>query len=262
MKEPDSNRSVYTGRRVAERRLHARVLWPALVVSAALHLLALFFVGFRIDTSSELRAPPPRLLRIVPVMQAYEIAVVDAEVPSIEAQLPEREKPVVEVTPIVPSGPAPGIAPRAAREALDPSLERLRYRTPRTDVWRRSDPPPRSGEEVVRERVAARLDAYNDSVAADAAASARATDWTVKDADGGRWGVSPGAVHLGSITLPLPFTVAAAPGRREEFAGRVRTWNELQDQAARVEGKEVFDERVKAIRERLEKERAGRAGGN
>jgi hypothetical protein len=129
---------------------------------------------------------------------------------------------------------------------------------PARDVWRRSDPPPRSAEEVVRERVAAQLNAYNDSVAADAAARARATDWTVTDADGGRWGVSPGAIHLGSITLPLPFTFSTPPGRREEVAGRLTNWTAIQQQATIVEGREIVKDRIKAIEQRKAAERAAR----
>ena len=48
------------------------------------------------------------------------------------------------------------------------------------------------------------------------------------------------------------------PGRREDLASRMRNWSEIQDQAARVEGREVFDDRVKAIRERMDRERRER----
>jgi hypothetical protein len=256
MSEPDSTGSVQPVRRAAERRLHSRALGPALLLSAALHFAALYFIGFRVDSERQRTAPPPRLLRIVPTMQAYDIAVVDVTIPDVRA--PVEEPRVAELPVTVPSGAVPAAAPLDARAPLDPSLERLRYRSPRADVWRRSDPPPRSDEEMVRERVAAQINAYNDSVAAEAGAAMRATDWTVKDGDGGRWGVSPGAIHLGSVTLPLPFAFSAPPGRREEVAGRLTNWTAIQQQATIVEGREIVKDRIKAIEQRKAAERAAR----
>lgn len=117
--------------------------------------------------------------------------------------------------------------------------------------------------EWLRLRLANRLEIYNDSIAAEAEAKLRATDWTVKDKNGGRWGVSPGQIHLGNRTLPLPFGFSPSPGRRDEMAGRVRSWNESQAQAARVEAAQTFEQRVKAIRARQEAARdsARKAGG-
>ena len=99
------------------------------------------------------------------------------------------------------------------------------------------------------------MGAYNDSVSDDAAARERATDWTVTDEAGGRWGVSPGKVHLGGITLPMPVNLSPPPGRREEVAARTRGWSETQAQAARAAADDNFQDRVKAIRERRQAQR-------
>ena len=115
---------------------------------------------------------------------------------------------------------------------------------------------PPTGIETVRERVAGTLKVFNDSVAAALAAAEKATDWTVKDKDGKRWGVSPGKLHLGDVTLPLPLAFATPPGRRDEVAARNRSYNEIEQQAMRAQIKDSFEERVKAIRERKERERA------
>jgi hypothetical protein len=113
-------------------------------------------------------------------------------------------------------------------------------------------------DERVRARVAAQLQQYNDSVAAEEEARARALDWSVKTEDGGRWGISPQGVHLGSITVPrwLIPTPQTSQEKRAEYAGRERNWSEIQRQAERMEIRDVFDERVRAIRERAEQERA------
>jgi hypothetical protein len=117
-------------------------------------------------------------------------------------------------------------------------------------------PAPATGIAGVRERVAGSIQAINDSVAAEVAAAERATDWTVKDKDGKRWGVSPGKLHLGDITLPLPLAFATPPGRRDEMNARVRSYNEIEAQSSRAQIKDSFQERVKAIRARKDRERA------
>jgi hypothetical protein len=116
---------------------------------------------------------------------------------------------------------------------------------------------------VLRARLAARMNAYNDSVAAEAGARERSTDWTVADGEGGKWGVSPGKVHLGGITLPLPVAFSTPPGRREEVAAKTRSWSETRAQASRAEADDNFQERVKAIRERRQAQRdSARAEGS
>jgi hypothetical protein len=151
-------------------------------------------------------------------------------------------------------------APDAGAPARTPSLRERLGRTPTADLelWRPVAPgdyrPELTDEEKLRLRLTARIDAYNDSVAAEGLARERATDWTVPDGEGGKWGVSPGKVHLGGITIPLPVTLAS-PGRREEVAARTRNWTETRTQAARAEADDNFKERVKAIRERRQAQR-------
>jgi hypothetical protein len=90
----------------------------------------------------------------------------------------------------------------------------------------------------------------------------------VKGKDGERWGVSPGQIHLGSITLPLPFGFSGPTGRREEVAARLRTFNESNAQAHRMELEQTFESRVKAMRARKDAQRdsaraaARRGNGN
>jgi len=117
--------------------------------------------------------------------------------------------------------------------------------------------------EWLRLRLANALGIYNDSLAAEAEAKLRATDWTVRDKNGGRWGVSPGQIHLGNRTLPLPFGFSPAPGQRDAMASRLRSWEESQAQASRVEAVQTFEQRVKAIRARQEAARDSvrKAGG-
>jgi hypothetical protein len=98
------------------------------------------------------------------------------------------------------------------------------------------------------------------------ALSNRATDWTYTDGEGRRWGLSPGRLHLGDFSIPLPFSFG---GSMEQTMLRRRELEELewirQDlQRARIQGEiqEVWVERARAIRERVEAERreASQAG--
>ena len=116
-------------------------------------------------------------------------------------------------------------------------------------------PAEKTGAEALRERLSNSLSAWNDSVAAEAEAARRATDWTVRDKNGGRWGVAPDGIYLGKIKLPQ---VALAPhaGRRDEINARNRDFNEIEKQAYLEESRASFKERVQSIRERKERERA------
>ena len=82
---------------------------------------------------------------------------------------------------------------------------------------------------------------------------------TIRDADGGKWGISPGKLHLGDITLPLPISFESVDPDRDAFNSMV--WETFQ-QRERALLLESFRERVKAIRERRERERAEERAGN
>jgi hypothetical protein len=245
-------------RRQAERQREQRVLVPALVVSAVLHLVLLLTVAFH--TNFEPAHPIPQVVTPAePVMRAYDIAAVDAEVASIDVQVRERE-----IQRETAPAERPWVAPQATPVDVDAAgaeataHERLEYRMGSREIWRPQAPPPAeevSPEDRVRARVATELQLYNDSVAAEAAARARALDWTVRDGSGNRWGISEGVLHLGSLRIPVEVPLS------EELKARDRTWTEIQLQAGRVETSAAFDERVRAIRERKDQERATRNSG-
>jgi hypothetical protein len=116
-------------------------------------------------------------------------------------------------------------------------------------------PAEKTGAEAVRERISDRLSAFNDSMMAEREADRRATDWTVRDKNGGRWGVAPDGIYLGKIKLPQ---VAFSPpaGKRDEINARLRDFNEIEKQAYLEESRSSFKQRVQAIRQRKDKERA------
>lgn len=247
--------------RAAERQRTARrALLLGVAVSVAFHLLATLTLRFRIDVSERQSRP---MQVVEPSEQyagtrVYDIVPVEGEVAPFETQVRAAEREAV--VPAAPAGAAdPGERPAdgGTRRTVDPVGDRLRPRLGHAEVWTQPDAtlPELSPDEIVRQRVAARLTEINDSMRIEAEREERATDWTVRDGSGGRWGVSPGRIHLGNVTIPAPIALATPPGRREEVNARIVQWNEIQQQAQRESVRQIFDERVRAVRERREAER-------
>lgn len=243
-------------------RPSTRSAWvAAALISAALH--AFFFLGLRFErvTYTDLSASATRVVAVRPVQgtRIEQIQPVAGDVLSDEPEPAVQPRtsfdlpanlPIVREAPPTADQPAPTRGASTFSELLTPAARNR-------EVWRAPSPihTPLDPRAEANSRLSSRLDAYNDSVALAAAEAARAVDWTRTDDDGGRWGVSPEGIHLGDITIPVPINLSPGPGKRDEVAGRVRDWGEIQAQAARQEGKETFEERVKAVRERKERER-------
>jgi hypothetical protein len=97
----------------------------------------------------------------------------------------------------------------------------------------------------------ARIDAINDSIAGVTAREAAGTDWTRTDRQGRRWGVSPGTIHLGDVTIPIGDSGFQAPREREEEAReRARTREEIDRQEQDRQIREARDERNRRAAER------------
>jgi hypothetical protein len=261
--DSDPTTGLYAERRRAERRLDRRVLIPAFAASILLHLL-LFRVALEPDSDRLLSPPPPRFIDVERVMRAFDITAVQADVPPIDVQIREMEQRRDVDIPDAPwtIPPAAVTAPPEAASVR----ERLRYRMGSVEVWRPREQPRgelMTPEEVVRSRVAAELQQFNDSVAAEAAAQARARDWTFTDSQGRRWGVTPNRIYINgdSVSIPAQIEFSPHPMVAREQRARIQDWTQIQMQAARVETQEVINERIRLIRERAEQERARNGGG-
>lgn len=241
-------------------------------------LLHAVLVLFTLTGEPDVRIPPPPetmdrrqeprwrdALRMVPLPRASlpeerppAEAVTEPE-PATEAALPSTEP--------VPAGEtAPG-AELSPGEGLT-NAERLRPRIGDPRLWARAPVDslaPGLRERYDRAETALRrlLKTYLDSLELSEEQEKRARAWVVGEGDE-KWGISPEGLHLGDVTIPLPFgQMLSRSGESRRRAERVlRTWEMIQFQAGRIEAGEVREERLEAIRERTRQQQRNGASGS
>lgn len=249
--------------------------WVGLAISLGLHLaLALFML----TGGGDFRLPPPPPEPSATEAPRWEDAlqVVPATPPSPR---PTEESVVTEPAPVEAPGDLPAGEPVGEPDAAASSpgeeltnAERLRPRFVDPRLWSRlpiDSLAPGLSEPYDRAEAALRrlLKTYLDSLALSEEQRRRAREWVFGEGDE-KWGVSPEGLHLGDITIPIPFGMLlsrSGPARRD--AERVlRTWELIQYQAGRIEAEEVREERLEAMRERtrerLENASDGGASGD
>lgn len=251
----------------ADRRgRERRVLYVGLLLSVVFHVVLIAVVSRWLDP--EVRyVPVPRAAPAVEAERGMR-AVVISETSGPEATAPSPGLPPLQPAEERPDPPTPARerdvaepaaeAEPAARTETRTAAERLAPRVVEPRLWRPLVVLPRDPTlSDVQDRIELAIEMLSDSALAEAERAMRARDWTVEDASGGRWGISPGRLHLGSVTLPLPivFPVDMEQEARNEY------WRELELQFDRAHFLENFDARVRAIRERRERERAERHPG-
>jgi hypothetical protein len=248
------------GRRpVRERRgRERRVLYIGLALSFALHVVLVTLASLWLDPDvsyaplplDPTAAEPERGLRAVALAEAEAVVEPPAETPVARPTPPPVRRPQAPPSPATVEAEA--VDRRTAAERLTPRMVDPR-------LWRPMIVLPKEPSfSEVQDRVARAIEMLSDSALAETERAMRARDWTVTDASGGRWGISPGQIHLGSITLPLPLSF---PMDMEGLAQQ-EYWYELENQLQRAEFLENFDSRVRSIRERRDRERNERRPAN
>jgi hypothetical protein len=113
-------------------------------------------------------------------------------------------------------------------------------------------------EERYQEHFAGRIRALNDSIAGEAERRRRATDWTITDRNGKKWGINDrGPVVNGrNVPLPVPIPVPRSARDREDEARKEREQRrDIDRQAEQIERERHIRDRGRAIRERNDRER-------
>lgn len=239
----------------ASRGRPTRVTVVAFAISAVVHLLLVIAYPLLFGPPPAGPSEPPASSE-TPVQGLRVVDLIESDA-TPDVQRPDE--PVESTTP-VPVVPGPRAAPEPAPRAAAPS-ERPRTAAeevrPRAFDPRLTEPLPPELTEVSEERMAQlrllwRIEELADSMAAASEAAGRGTDWTYTDGEGRKWGISPGKLHLGDITLPLPSFSAPA---NSEALRRVMEDAELRSQLSRALAAESREERAKAMRERIDRER-------
>lgn len=264
----------------AHQEWNRALIW-GLGVSVGVHFLLLLVYPALVDRMEahlpEIHRPDPEL-----VDPGVELVLLDEltdlpEEPE-EDELPQ-EVPVDSPPPdpdLPPAEPAEEVGVEPGEEEVDEPgpmdedevrrhvAELLRPQTPDPRLWRPDGQAylELSDEERARLMIYGMMQDWNDSVAVAAALSEGARDWTYTDEEGRRWGLSPGRIHLGDFSVPLPFSFETPPGLRDR-ANRQQWINEdIARGAAAAAIRETWAERAQEIRRRMDEEREReRSGG-
>jgi hypothetical protein len=254
-------------------RAYRRRLAAGLVISALVHLAVLLATGrflpepppfFRPSLETE---PAPRGLVVVEVPDTPAEPEPETPRPEPEELRPRRpeETEVVQIvpTPLPEAEGEPATDEPRETEAAEPpgrltNAERLRPRFSDARLWVDPRDPLLFGERLERfaradSAVRAILREWLDSLRLTEEQRRRALDWTYEK-DGKRWGVSPEGIHLGDITIPIPFQLMPSGPQRREFEQALRDLQEIQSQDIRDDIERVRRERREEMRRRSEEE--------
>jgi hypothetical protein len=270
MRGPDSEPrlSPEISQRFWRARDSRRRVW-AVSLSAAIHAIAIVFYalatrGFLIPaagvTSLTTETVPLEGTRIVQLRQE-EPEEEQRPAPPIITPVPDEQAQAIPRQPTQQAGA--GEEDEGEPELGEAYAESLRVpETGDPRIWRFVDPTrgELSEAELYQLALAYRLSVWYDSLGAAEEAQRRALDWTFTDDSGGKWGVSPGQIHLGTLTLPLPELFALPSTQRETIGRRVAEWEEINRAARTYEVWESWKDRAQAIRERRDTERADTSG--
>lgn len=246
---------------VGRERPYRRALVVGIAVSVVVHGLLLLLVGGveigrRPFVSSPPRPEAPEGLVVI----RFLLAPPDAEEPAPRRPAEEAaRRPAVR-----PAPERPGRLPAAETEAEEPALtnaERLRPRMGDDRLWVDFRHPIRPGS-ISRDRYAEAVDRLRevvriwlDSLQLSEEQRRRALDWTFGE-EGSRWGISPEGLHLGEITIPIPFgslfQQGGPLGREAEQA--LRDLQEIRAQDVRGDVEKAMEERREEMRRRSEEE--------
>ena len=252
------------------RRPRHRLAWRvAFVVSGVLHLALIYLYG-------GVSGPPT--LQFSPgdegsaELQGLEllnlVTRAEDEVQRPEEPDEELERVAIPVVPLTQRNRdredvRPGARREAPREDFGPlgptAAERLRVRVGDPRLWAPLGDPELGEptlERYLESELLWRLAIWQDSAAARLRREEAITDWTFTDKEGNKWGVSPGKLHLGSITLPLPFNLGVNPGRYDDWMEQQFIDGELSRGAVQSLIYESRRERAEAMLERRDRERA------
>ena len=240
-------------------RVHRRALTVGIGTSAAFHVVLIVLYSVVMTQWS----PPETVLGVDSPSRSSSdmrvVRVVEIELPDLTAEppeeLPEAEEVRLELTDagLPDPGPVELAEPPGSRRAAD----LLRVRSSDTRLWREAIPEAFELTEAQRMQLEldGKIEEWADSVAIALAAEYALTDWTTTDDQGRRWGISEGQLHLGDITLPLPFYFSGNSIQRAQAARRAWEDQDILNGTNNQAVRSSWKERAEAIRRRRDRSR-------
>lgn len=243
------------------RQQARRPLLVGLGVSGIVHVVLVLVYAL---SSAPLGWMVPEFPVSVPEVRASGIEVVRlAEIDSEDPSDPDDPLIIEQIEVADPAVEAPDLEGEP-----DPQLpiryrsagERLRAGQGDPRLWSGIDPElvELTEEQGARLRLLSAIESMNDSARAIAEAEAAMLDWTTTDEDGNRWGVSPGKIHLGKVSIPMPFGFSAPPDYDGSRGRRAFEYADIDRAAGQRAVEENWKERQKVMQRRREAERAAR----
>jgi len=279
---PSDDRPV--GDRVAREKRYRRLLVLSFLLSILFHLFIVWGTSDLRFRASRFLIPPIETVPAPEGLVVVDVAPTDVaetvENPRPEPMQPGAEEEVARAPEVVDreepeSSETPGAPGNVVVDALqgrpipaetggESNAQRLIPRFIDGRIWFDPRDPLLFGERLARfaradSAVRAILRDWLDSLRLTDEQRRRAVDWTFEK-DGKRWGISPDGIHLGDITIPIPFRLTPSGPKRREFEQALRDLQEIQRQDLRADLKEVADERREEMRKRAEEEVRKRSG--
>ncbi len=189
-----------------------------------------------------------------------EPEVVPEPPPEPDVEVAEPPAPPVIDLPTLPAEP-PAVADPDAEPPTVAELLRPRAGDPRLWAPLTAEYLELTDAERAQIMLQSMLRTWNDSMAVARALADRSTDWTYTDEEGRRWGISPGRLHLGDYSVPLPIVFEAPNWIRNDMARRQWINDDIARGAAAHQMRETWAERAQEIRRRMDEERARQRGG-
>ncbi|UCG76783.1 MAG: hypothetical protein JSV95_05700 [Gemmatimonadota bacterium] len=262
--EPDSGRGPTASRRRAYRGDdYSRVLPWALGISLVVHLLLILFVSRMLEISGRsLLGPVPVALPLPEGLEVVRVPALEPRPPLREPERPEIRPGEQEVIQVVPGEPDEGEGVEA--EPQPPRMtnaERLRAQFADPRLWVPYPEEPfstRVAEAYARADSAVRalLSTWLDSLNLTEEERRRATEWTFGEGDE-KWGISDKGLHLGDITIPIPFGALFGQSmspNAQKAREMVRQFNEIRQQDIETDIRKEREEALKEMRRRTQEE--------
>lgn len=236
---------------------YGKAVWWGIAASLVFHLFLIFFVSRLLeigalawDQAFPRSGPIPDALEVIDVREVPDLpSLIVPLPPSVNpARRPPAETPVGVTVP-----PADGQRRLTNAQRLQPRPGDLRlwrdFRGRAFGDWRLT------GFARGDSALLAAIDRLYDSLGLNDL-ERRTLDWLLETEGGKKWGITPEAIYLGTITLPNIFSALFEPtgpmGR--ELAQQAIDRGLIDQQDIRTHWEETVKERQKAIRERSKEE--------